>query len=240
MDFRCYIAMTATEFSSAAELPKYPAWMACHYASYGTGLSNTPKNIPSDTMLIMNDRVPPFSHDPEYIKEQLYALVEENNIPAVLLDFQQPDQPTNSALANLLSKHLPCPVAVSELYADDTDAAVFINCPPPHTPLSAHIRKWKSREIWLEIAQECETINISHNGAYIKSTTMRKIPEPVFQDNTIHTNYHCEVFSDHILLTLQRTQEQLSEILTQAQAAGICCAVGLHQQLKGHFPCRIL
>ena len=52
---RLNLAMTAAELG-AAPLPSHPAWMACHFSPYSTGLTNLPPKLPQDSLLILNDR----------------------------------------------------------------------------------------------------------------------------------------------------------------------------------------
>ena len=125
-----HLAMTAAECQSASQLPVGCSWMACHFSSYGTGLSNYPETLPENSALILNDRTPPCGHDPELIVRQLTTLVEQMSVKCVLLDFQRPDLEENHAISQVLTKTLPCPVGVSLLYAGELTCPVFLPPPP--------------------------------------------------------------------------------------------------------------
>ena len=59
-----YLAMTAAEMAGTAPLPRYMAWMACHFSPYSTGLTNRPAKLRQGSLLILNDRTPIHCHDP--------------------------------------------------------------------------------------------------------------------------------------------------------------------------------
>lgn len=71
MEIPLFLAMTAAEFRIAAEIPAHPAWMACHFSAYGTGISNLPRELPAGAMLMLNDRTPICGHDPEDVAKPL-------------------------------------------------------------------------------------------------------------------------------------------------------------------------
>ena len=54
-----FLAMTAAEMQNSSQLPPKIAWMACHFSPYGLGLSNLPKELPSDSLLMVDDITPP-------------------------------------------------------------------------------------------------------------------------------------------------------------------------------------
>ena len=59
-----FLAMTAAEMRNISVCPPKIAWMACHFSPYGLGLSNMPKDLPSNSLLIVDDYTPPSGHDP--------------------------------------------------------------------------------------------------------------------------------------------------------------------------------
>ena len=76
MTLPMHLAMTAAELACCDSLPSHPAWMACHFSPYGTGLSNLPEHLPEGALLILNDRTPVFGHDPQVICAQLHQIYE--------------------------------------------------------------------------------------------------------------------------------------------------------------------
>lgn len=231
MGMRCYLAMTAAEFGAAEVLPQHPAWMACHFSCYGTGLSNLPQRLPQDAMVIVNDRTPVQGHDPALILEQLIHLAEMFTPSCFLLDLQRPGVEETAAIARLLTQKLPCPVGVTEYYAGELDCPVFLAPPPLHVTLQEYLSPWKGRDIWLEAAAEAEEITVTEKGSSFAPATMEALAEPVFEDTDLHCRYHTELARDSIIFRLQRGKRELSTLLDQAQALGVTQTVGLYQQL---------
>ena len=232
MPIPCYLAMTGTEFSNAAQLPDKVAWMACHYSCYGTGLSNLPPQLPEGSLVILNDRTPPCRHDPELIVRQLKALYEAIAPFGFLLDLQRPELQENSIIAKAITEALPCPVAVSDLYAKELSGPVFLPPVPVDMPLSDHINSWEGREIWLEVALQTEVFTLTENGCTVTSDEALPLQEPVFEAPALLCRYHWELHDHTAFFTLQRTKKELDTLLQNAE--GVRLAVGLYQQL-GQF-----
>ena len=224
--------MTAAEFQKTSPLPEHAAWMACHYSPYGLGLSNCPRQLPEEAMLILNDRTPPQAHDPEVIARQLKELAESLHYKYILLDFQRPDLPENAAVVKAVLSAPPCPVGVSELYAREVSCPVFLPPVPHHVPLSEHLAPWQGREIWLEAALDRETITVTEKGAAV-SPPSGPFPDSGPEDGDLHCHYHIRTCSDRIDFTLWRTKDDLAALLEQAEGAGVTQAVGLWQELNG-------
>lgn len=70
-----YLAMTPWEMEHR-ELPPRCGWMACHFSPYGQGLSNLPRVLPADSLVIVNDRIPPWGHDPKLMAQQLQEVID--------------------------------------------------------------------------------------------------------------------------------------------------------------------
>lgn len=235
MGLQRYLAMTAAEFSSGAPFPENPAWMACHFSSYGLGLSNLPTSLPEGSMVIVNDRTPPQGHDPVLIAEQLRRLQQELNVSRFLLDFQRPNDPETKELASVLIFQLDGPVAVTEEYAKDLQCPVFVSAPPPHKDLAAHLAPWSGREIWLESALETERAVVTQKGCQFAVLADATLDEPIFTDHTLHCRYHTQISDKQAVFTMQRREDELFSLLEEAQTLGVALTVGLYQQLAGIF-----
>lgn len=232
MALRCYMAITGADYKNMQVLPQHPAWMACQFSGYGTGLSNLPKDFPEGGMIILNDLTPIHNHDPEQICRELQNIYEAMSPGSFLLDFQRPGVNETAQLAKLLCQALPCPVGVSHMYAQDLDCPVFLPPPPPHKSLEDHLSVWKDREVWLEIAQESEIITVTHAGATIALGEAFSLHEPVFYEAQLCCHYHMAVFPDRAVFYLERQQQDLSALLAQADTLGVTCAVGLYHDLQ--------
>lgn len=227
-----YLAMTAAEFQNCSHLPEYAAWMACHYSPYGLGLSNCPKKLLENAMVILNDRTPAQGHDPEAIRRQLRELRDVLHYKYLLLDFQRPNSPENAAVAQALVTGLECPVGVSELYAQEGNCPVFLPPVPPHVPLGEYLSPWQGREIWLEAGLLGETITVTDKGSTISPLPSADGLETTLEDPQLHCHYCIQTYDDRIDFTLWRTKGDLSGLLQQAEALGVTLAVGLWQELN--------
>ena len=227
-----YLALTAAEFQKCSSLPEHVAWMACHYSPYGLGLSNLPRELPQSAMLILNDRTPPHSHNPDLIARQLKELVDTFQCGSILLDFQHPDLTENAAVVKAVTTALSCPIGVSELYARDLPCAVLLPPVPPHVPLEEYLSPWQGREIWLEIAPGGEVITVTDQGSSVSPLSSTELPEAALEDPALHCHYHIRTFDDRIDFTLWRTKDDLTALLQQAEALGVTHAVGLWQELS--------
>ena len=226
-----YLAMTGAEFHSCRELPDHIAWMACHFSPYGSGLSNLPPALPPDSLLILNDRIPLAEHDPELIVHQLQQTAEALSCCGVLLDFQREGSAETAQLAAHLSKTLPFPVIVSDIYAAELDCPVFLSPCPHHIPLSQYIAPWQGREIWLDIASNAETILLTKERATITPLPLGEIPEGGHADSLLHCHYSIEQREESVQFTLWRTQEDLELLIKNAKNPGVEALVGLYAEL---------
>lgn len=226
-----YLAMTAAEFAGSETLPERIAWMACHFSCYGSGLSNLPQQLPTDSMVILNDRTPIHGHDPERIARQLGELLESLHLNCILLDFQRPDVQETADLVGVITETLPCPVGVSEPYAKASDAPVFLPPPPLHMALEDYLQAWQGRKIWLEFATEAETITVTAAGAQVVQHLPTSLEPPVFEEPRLHCRYHTALQEDRAVFSLLRDKEHIAGLLEDAQALGVTKAVGLYQQL---------
>lgn len=230
MAMRPFLAMTAAEIRDNATLPSKIAWMACHFSPYGRGLSNLPCTLPEDSLLMVDDITPIHGHDPEIITRQLIQCRELWNLHGILLDFQRLENPETTELVQYLSKALPCPLAVSEGYADAADLPIFVSPVPPSTSLQEHLSKWTNREIWLDISTWGELLTLTEEGCKAISLSPWEFPEEGFSEERLHCHYKAEQTSSGIRFTLWRTQDDLSGFLEEAQSLGIVNAVGLYQE----------
>ena len=225
-----YLAMTDWEILSAEGLPTHMAYMACHFSSYGLGLEELPESLPKGGMLILNDRIPVWDHDPELVATQLKQYTEAVSCDGVLLDFQRTGCHRTAAIIDAVCQALACPVGVPEPYAQDRDCPVFLPPVPHHRSLQAHIAPWNNHEIWLDAAMDAEIITVTGAGS-VFTPLPRHIPEGIcHRDSNLHCSYQMQVFSDRAEFTLFRTQEDLADLLQQAEDLGITRAIGLYQE----------
>lgn len=229
MPLPMYLAMTAAEISGCGGLPAPIAYMACHFSAYTTGLSNYPAQLPKGSMLILNDRIPVCGHDPIRVAEQLNRLCNELEAESLLLDLQRPNDADTHKIVQAVLQSALCPVGVSDCYADGLDCPVFLSTPPLHLTLQQHIAKWAGREIWLEAALERCTYTVTEAGSHISATAARSAPLPCPQ---LHCHYGIYEHTDSIDFSVERTWDDLQDLLKEANASGISRAIGLYQQLS--------
>lgn len=228
MTLPLYLAMTAAEISANEVLPKHLAYMACHFSPYSTGLSNFPEDIPSGVMVILNDRIPVYGHDPKLIAAQLQELCDAVEASCLLLDLQRPnDSITLGIIAEILAE-VDCPVGISESYASDFSVPVFLSAPPLHQTLSDWVKPWCGREIWLESAPDSCTWTVTETGSSYSHGA------------TANCEHHCPEFCCHysilkkdncVQISLERNLQDINALLEDAESLGITKAIGLFQQL---------
>lgn len=232
MSFPCYLAMTAAEFSSAQTFPPHIAWMACHFSSYGTGLSNFPKALPPGSILIINDRTPVQGHSPQDITAQLKDFISAFTPDGVLLDFQRPGIDETAKIAAALTESLPCPVGVTAHYAAELHCPVFLPPPPLYLPPEKYFSQWENRDIWLEAALENQCITLTETGSQLTDLPFCSLEEPNFTEEKSFCRYNIHIEKDSVHFTMSRDAASLEALLKRAMELGITKVIGLYQQLQ--------
>lgn len=223
--------MTSAEFAGKEAFSQPPAWMACHFSSYGTGLSNLPVFLPEGAMVILNDRIPIHGHDPGLIADQLLTLHETLHPARFLLDLQRPDCPETAAAAQRIVDALPCPVGVTEHYAKDLNCPVFLEPPPLDMALADYLQPWSGKDVWLEAALDHAVITVTESGSRYRSEPLEEEPEAAFFEDTLFCHYRIRLTDSRAEFHLYRTREDLTLLLRAAEALGVSAAVGLYQEL---------
>ena len=233
MDIVHYLAMTAAEIGANPPLPPKIAWMACHFSPYSAGLSNCPRQLPPGSLLILNDFSPIHGHSPEAVAVQLRSWVEDFQCSGVLLDFQRPGNTETAALTEYLEGSLPCPVAVSHLYADSLSCPVFLPPVPVQTPVAEYLAPWQGREIWLETALDAVKITLTEKGASFAPLPRADSEKNDFRDEKLHCRYRISLSENRAEFLLYRAKEDLASLLRDAASHGVTTAVGLYQEWAG-------
>lgn len=227
MAIRVNLAMTGAEIRLFRELPGDIAWMACHFSSSSSGLSNLPRDLPPGSLLVVDDQTPIAGHDQQRIAAELSRLVRDLTCRGVLLDFQRPEIEETADLAAFLDRSLPCPVAVSSLYAQRTRGPVFLPPLPCHAGLEGWL--WPDRENWLELSLDREVITLTEQGAVFSPGAFS--PRERFCDENLRCHYTIAAEQDKAVFHLWRTREDLNFLLLDADVLGVPQAVGLFQEL---------
>ncbi len=231
MAIRCYLAMTAGEMAAAAQMPPYPAWMACHFSCYGTGLSNLPQGLPEGSIIILNDRTPVQGHDPDTVVAQLEQLDLQLKPKYYLLDLQRESNPQTEKIVCAVTQAFGQRVGVTEHYAANRDCPVFVSACPLRVPLEKHLAKWSGRELWLEAALEAETVTVDAHGCRREAAFLPITEEPTFFDQNLCCRYHTQVLTHRAVFSVGRGKAELEALLEKAAGLGVTLAVGLYQQL---------
>lgn len=232
-----YLAMTAGEMADCDTLPPLSAWMACHFSSYSTGLSNLPRWLPPDSLLILNDSTPIHDHDPVLIAAQLENCAQQLGCSGILLDFQRPGQAQTAELTRYLCQLLSLPVVVSEAYAEFSEGAVFLPPPPLDEDLAHHLSAWQGRELWLEIALDGLEIVLREQGAAATALPFREHPETGgFGEPKLHCHYCSAIWEDSAVFTLWRSPADVDDLLSEVEGLGVTTAVGLYQEFCSFSP----
>ena len=226
-----FLAMTAAEFCGSSFLPEKIAWMACHFSPYSLGLSNLPRYIPENSLLIVNDITPIRGHDPKIVAEQLLGCVETFSCFGVLLDFQRDCNEEILPVISEILETLPCPVAVTECYAKNLTCPVFLPPLPHHIPLKEWVAPWQGRDIWLETALDGEEILLSEKGISFFPLS-GSFPQDGHKDEILHCHYHISLTDNSARFVLWRTKEDIEFLLLEADSLNIRTAVSLYQEFQ--------
>lgn len=227
-----YLALSAAEFLTCASLPPKPAWMACHFSSDGTGLSNIPDTLPPGSLLIVDDSTPWQGHDSDLILTQIKNAVSMLRPDALLLDFQRPGVDAVQSLAKVIAEQLPCPVAVSSCYAENLTCPIFLPPGPLYKPLSDYLKPYQNREVWLDAAPTCGQMIVTPAGANYIPEINTFLPKSSHFDKSLHCHYRTKIEEDQIIFTFSRSCDDLVGWLGEAESLGVSCAIGLHQELR--------
>lgn len=225
------LAITAGEMATISDFPEKTAWMACHFSPYGLGLSNLPKTLPPGSWLMLDDVTPPHGHDPFLVARQLSVCVETLQCSGIVLDFQRPGSEETTQLAKHLLQALPCPVVVSDHYANDLTSPVLLPPVPPSVPLQEYLRPWQGREVWLELGFNGESITLTEVGSQCVSLPYPGQELNGFSEDTLHCHYSIETTETSASFTLWRTEEDLYQLVDEARKLSVVAFLGLHQEL---------
>lgn len=231
-----YLAMTAAEMAGSSVLPRQVAWMACHFSSSGSGLSNLPRWLPADSLLILDDSVPIQGHDPQRILEELRDCMKHLQCVGLLLDFQRSGQEQTRKLAEYLCETLPFPIIVSDTYAQGLDCGVFVSPIPPDEDMASRLAPWKGREIWLDTTTQGLEILLTEHGATSTPLPPWGCPGGGFEEKRLHCHYRISLEENSALFTLWRTKADIEAQLAEAEVLGVTAAVGLNQEFGSPLP----
>lgn len=224
-----YLAMTPHQFQSVPYPPRPAAWMGCRFSPDDPGLSDLPEVLPPGSLLMLNDSRPMEGHDHRLILEQLSRTAEEHRCDGVVLDFQRPWNAQTAALVRFLSAKLPSPMAVSEIYAEDTSRSIFLSPATPDVSLASHLAPWSGREIWLDLAPEHRTVIVTESGTHYAPWEENIDSLGYFRDETLHTHYRIET-GDCLRFPMFRTADDLLAMLSEAEAYSVTKGVGLYRE----------
>ena len=232
MEIPLFLVMTAAELQAAEQLPQHPAWMACHFSPYGTGISNIPKTLPPGAMLMLNDRTPVCRHDPETVAKTLCDAAQSLKCDSILLDFQREGFDELHNIIETVLKNASCPVGVSALYAKSFDCPVLVPSIPIQTLPEDALIPWKGRELWLELSSEGTEIAVTEQGSRYTPLPHYIPGEDAHPEDTLHCHYEITVEDDRILFHLGRTAEDQFSLWKASHSLGVTRALGFWQELN--------
>ena len=226
-----FLAKCPAEFREKTDMEGASAWMACHFSLADRGITNLPEELPSGSLLILDDQIPIHGHDPARIRDQLTEAVEAFSCPAVLLDLEREKTPEIVTLVEALKDALPCPLVVPASYGDGLSGPVFLPPVPPDTNLSDYLAPWQGRPVYLEAALGGDTITLTEQGVSRAPLSCWDTPAEGFPDTALHCHYSILTRENAVQFSLWRTPEDLQSLLDAAEAAGVV-TVGLYQELR--------
>lgn len=185
-------------------------------------------------MLILNDRIPVYGHNPETVVQQMVQIIDTCKPSCLLLDLQREKDPLTAKIAELLIDSLSCPVGITPHYGKDLDCPILLPPPPLNCAPEEYLRPWSHREIWLEAALNKAVITVTESGSQYEEIS--DVPNPCFADTELLCHYRTEISEDAVRIYLQRTITDLTAMLRKAESYGITRAVGLYQELGDYSP----
>lgn len=230
-----YLAMTEFDLRRCTAAPAVYAWMACHFSSGNTGLSNLPSQLPDNALLMIDDSIPPQGHDPLLIARQTADIVSRFSVGGVILDFQRLFLPELNEIAHKVQQAVSCPCAVTAEYAQDWDGAVLLPPVPLQQQISSYLSPWKGKTIYLELDREKLSMVLTKQGCALHPTE-DCLQEPIFTDSELFCHYSIQLTEDSAVFTLERTWEDLCQMLDEGKKYGVAGAVGLYQEFGSICP----
>ena len=225
------LAMTASEIASCIQIPPHMGWLACHFSLSGPGLSNLPKALPPHSLLILDDSTPFSGHKAEVIARQLQECISVLEVDGVVLDFQRPKDPHVQELSCILQQELSCPVAAPPGYGEP-NCPVFLPPGPPDQLLSEYVTPFQDQKVWLEVAMDGMQISMTEKGYCKEAISFANVQEFSHKEEKLHCHYCIRQTDDTVIFSLQRTWDDLQELLEDANQLGVTRTVGLWQELK--------
>ena len=223
-----YLAMTQGEFLHCPQLPEHIAWMESSFSPSGAGLSQLPHTLPPNSLLMVTDQYPPQNHDSGIIVEQLKKAAEDFSLCGVVLDFQRPYCEELSMIADAICDTLPCPVALTPTYRKD-QAAVFLPPIPEYQSAKAYLAPYGGQEIWLETELRGLKMTVTADGC-TSEPLESALQGNIFEDSLCRCHYTIDVVEDRAIFSMQRTENDLQALLSDAETMGVTKALGLYQQ----------
>ena len=228
MGIPCYLAMTAAEMLGNAAMPENTGWMACQFSSWNDGLSNLPSTLPAGCVLMLSDETPICGHDPQRILGELQECIARFSCRALVLDFQRPGNQEAEELIPFLVT-LPCPLVVSLPYVRD-NCGVLLPPAPLSTSLEDYLSPWRGREIWMELALDGEILTLTEQGAKPIPLPYPNLSAEGFREEILHCHYRTQLSEDRAEFTLWRTEEDLADLIQEAEKLGVTAMIGLFQE----------
>lgn len=231
MAIRRFLGVMEAEMGGISEWPEHIAWMGCHFSPESGRICGLPGFSLPGGMLVLEDKVPFFGGDIGTLCGQMAMAVRALSCEALLLDFQKPVSDASSALAEALTKALPCPVILPPLLAKTLEGPVFLPPAPPDVSLEEYLAPWTGREIWLEVAMDGLTITLTETGADSRYHPHGEPKSQSHREEKLHCHYHAETAPHQIRFTLWRSREDVDDLIREAEMFGVTGCVGLWQEL---------
>ena len=227
-----YLAVTGAEMANLPNLSEKTAYMACHFCPSTPGISNIPGKLPPNSLLLLDDSIPPAEHDARLVVSQLSQAAQRLGCAGVYLDFQRPGYPLLAQIAAEASK-LSCPVAVSQLYSSGNRLPAVLPPPPLDIPLAAYLSPWQGRGIWLELALDAKQLTLTPKGC--EESPLEAIQSQGFFDKKLCCRSSVRTEKNAAIFSLWRTYEDILALSRLAESLGVIHTLGLYRELKSHM-----
>ena len=225
-----YLAMTGAEFWGCTQYPPHIGWLACHFSPSGAGLSNIPRVLPRDSLLLVDDSLPFSDHNPELISNQLQQATDNLGLYAIVLDFQRSHGPLLQSLTELLQRKLPCPVFAPPGYTQT--GPVFLPPCPLHTPADIYLKPYQGQQILLDTTPLSTIIKVTPEKVTYQTISPQPVEKGDHWDCCLYCHYKIATHGDCISFALQRNNDAFYKWCAHVESLGVTAMIGLYQEWK--------
>lgn len=223
-----YPVVTAEDFSCFPPGEQPIAWLGMHFSPQDSSITAVPSSLPPNSILILDDRVPPPEQGCGKLLLQLESIIGRLSPEGVYLDFQRPGLSSSRRFSEAFRERFPALTAVSHYYADKSSPIVVLPPPPLYQDLQKFIEPWQGHTVWVEQAPTEWKLTVTEKGMKPLETAISAHSHGNYCP-VLCSYYSIQTSTDRAVFTLWTTEESLRSQSQLLQALGV---------QKNLLPCR--